>query len=163
MLIRLFAVLRGLIYASGFVFVWWWIVTSVRFLDARIGFQIPDWMKFPGIIIAILGALIALWCISAFAFFGKGTPAPFDAPREFVAAGPYKYVRNPMYIGAVAVIIGAGLIMRSPSALVVAVFFVALTHILVLLYEEPTLEQKFGDSYLEYKSVVNRWLPKSPK
>ncbi|MCI0615959.1 hypothetical protein L0244_23485, partial [bacterium] len=93
MLTGLFAAIRGFIYASGFVFFWWWIVAFVRPLDVRFSFSIPEWLRIPGIIIAIFGGLIALWCISAFAFVGKGTPAPFDAPREFVAVGPYKYVR----------------------------------------------------------------------
>lgn len=159
MLIRLFAALRGFIYASAFVFTWWWIVAFMRPLDVRLGLSIPEWLRIPGIMIAIFGALIALSCISVFAFFGKGTPAPFDAPREFVAVGPYKYVRNPMYLGAVLVIIGAAFILRSPSAIGVAVFFIALMHLFVLIYEEPTLEQKFGASYLDYKTRVHRWLP----
>ena len=159
MFTRVFAALRGMIYASGFVVVWWWVVAFMRPLDARFGFSIPDWLRVPGIIISILGALIALSCISVFAFFGKGTPAPFDAPREFVAVGPYKYVRNPMYLGALLLIIGVAFIMRSPSALAVAVFFALLAHIFVLIYEEPTLEHKFGRSYIEYKKSVRRWLP----
>ena len=160
MFTRLFAALRGLIYASGFVVTWWWVVAFVRPLDVRFGFSIPEWLRIPGIIIAILGTLIALWCICAFAFFGKGTPAPFDAPREFVAVGPYKYVRNPMYLGAIAVIIGAGLIMHSPSALAVAIFFVLLAHIFVLVYEEPTLRRMFGEEYRVYCQDVPRWIPR---
>jgi protein-S-isoprenylcysteine O-methyltransferase Ste14 len=96
MLTRLFAALRGFIYATAFVFTWWWVVAFMRPLDVRFGFSMPEWLRIPGIVIAILGALISLSCISVFAFFGKGTPAPFDAPREFVAVGPYKFVRNPM-------------------------------------------------------------------
>jgi protein-S-isoprenylcysteine O-methyltransferase Ste14 len=159
MLIKLFAALRGFIYASGFVFTWWWIVVLTRPLDMRFGFSLPEWLRIPGMIFVIFGALIALSCISAFAFIGKGTPAPFDAPREFVALGPYRYLRNPMYLGAVLVIIGAAFILRSPSALGVAVFFTILAHLFVLVYEEPTLEQKFGNSYLDYKTRVHRWLP----
>lgn len=159
MFTRLFAVIRSLIYASGFVLLWWWVIALVRPLDTRIHVSIPEWLRLPGIVIAVIGVSIGLWCIAAFALIGKGTPAPFDAPREFVAVGPYKYVRNPMYIGAVAIIIGAGLIMRSPSALAVSVFVLALTHIFVMIYEEPTLEKRFGSSYMRYKKAVNRWLP----
>jgi protein-S-isoprenylcysteine O-methyltransferase Ste14 len=159
MLTRLFAAIRGFIYASAFVFTWWWIVAFMRPLDVRFGFSLPVWLRIPGSIVVIFGAMIALLCISAFAFFGKGTPAPFDAPRVFVAIGPYKCVRNPMYLGAFMVIIGAGFIMQSPSALAVAAFFITLAHLFVLIYEEPTLEQKFGNSYLDYKNRVNRWLP----
>lgn len=162
MLTRLFAVLRGLAYASGFVLLWGWVVASVRPLDARIALSIPGWARVPGLVLAIVGAAVALWCIGAFALVGRGTPAPFDAPREFVAVGPYRYVRNPMYVGAAAVILGAGLMLRSPSAIAVALFFVVLAHVFVLLYEEPTLEERFGKSYSRYKASVNRWLPRSP-
>ena len=132
-------------------------------MDERIALSIPPLLRVPGIVIAVVGLALALWCVGAFAFFGKGTPAPFDAPREFVAAGPYRYFRNPMYVGAISVIIGAGLILRSPSAVVVALCFFLLAHIFVLIYEEPTLEKRFGESYLRYKSSVNRWLPTRPK
>src|SRR5262245_475442 len=99
---RLFAAIRGLVYASGFVLVWWWVVTIARPMDARISFSIPDWLRVPGVVLVVLGLALALWCVGAFAVFGRGTPAPFDAPREFVAAGPYRYVRNPMYVGAIS-------------------------------------------------------------
>ncbi len=68
-----------------------------------------------------------------------------------------------MYLGAVAVIVGVGLMLRSPSALAVSLLFIVLAHVFVLLYEEPTLEERFGESYLRYKKSVNRWLPRSPK
>ncbi|HTG34912.1 MAG TPA: methyltransferase [Thermoanaerobaculia bacterium] len=88
---------------------------SVRPFDARLPFTIPAW-AFPfGLALAIVGSLIALWCIVTFVARGRGTPAPFDSPREFVAAGPYRYVRNPMYVGAFGVIAGAGLALRSPA------------------------------------------------
>ncbi len=156
----LLAALRGLVYANVFILLWWWVVVLARPLDAQIPFSLPEWVPFPGLGIAIFGASVALWCIGAFALVGLGTPAPFDAPREFVAVGPYRYVRNPMYLGAAAVIVGAGLMLRSPAAVAVAVFFVALAHVFVLVYEEPTLERRFGESYRRYKASVNRWLPR---
>jgi protein-S-isoprenylcysteine O-methyltransferase Ste14 len=161
--IRLFAAFRGIVYASAFVLLWWWVVSLVRPYDVRVALSIPEWVRVPGVAIAIFGAAIDLWCIGAFALVGKGTPAPFDAPREFVAVGPYRYVRNPMYLGAAAVIIGIGLMLRSPSAIAVALFFVTLAHIFVLLYEEPALERRFGKTYLQYKASVNRWLPRIRK
>lgn len=163
MLTRLFASLRGLFYAGCFVALWWWVVTRARSWDSRFSFTIPDWLRIPGMILVIVGACIALACVAMFALVGKGTPAPFDAPREFVAVGPYQYVRNPMYLGALSVIIGAGLMIRSPAALGVALVFVFLAHLFVLVYEEPHLEDKFGQSYTQYKETVNRWLPKASK
>jgi protein-S-isoprenylcysteine O-methyltransferase Ste14 len=162
-MIRFLAMIRGLLYAVGFVALWWWVIRSVRPLDARIPFSIPEWFWMPGFVIVVFGAAILLWCVGTFALVGKGTPAPFDAPREFVAAGPYLYVRNPMYLGAVIVIIGAALVLQSVSALLVAVVFILLAHAFVLHYEEPTLEERFGKGYLQYKTLVNRWLPRLPQ
>ena len=65
-----------------------------------------------------------------------------------------------MYLGAVAVICGAGLYLRSAGALAVAVFFVLLAHLFVLFYEEPSLEARFGESYRQYQRTVPRWIPR---
>jgi protein-S-isoprenylcysteine O-methyltransferase Ste14 len=99
------------------------------------------------------------WCVVVFVTAGRGTPAPFDAPRRFVAVGPYRAVRNPMYLGAVSLLTGVGLWIRSPAIVVLAVAGLGLAHVFVLLYEEPTLEREFGREYREYRERVNRWLP----
>lgn len=160
MLERLFALARGLAYAAAFVALWWWIVDSARQLDPRLGLTLPAWAPLLGLALVVAGAALVASCVLAFALVGKGTPAPFDAPREFVAAGPYRFVRNPMYLGAAAVLAGAGLMLRSPAAAAVAILFLALTHAFVRLYEEPTLERRFGESYRRYKARVPRWLPR---
>ena len=153
-------ILRAAVYSSAFVLLWAWLAASVQPLDARLPFSVPAWARLPGWILALAGAFLALWCIATFVARGLGTPAPFDPPREFVAAGPYRYVRNPMYIGGFGVLLGAGLIVRSPSILGLAFLFLLLTHLLVLLYEEPALTRRFGGPYLQYKSSVRRWLPR---
>lgn len=150
--------LRAALYSVAFVLLWWWLAASVRPFDARLPFSIPVWARPLGLILVLAGALLVLWCIGTFVARGRGTPAPFDPPREFVAVGPYRYVRNPMYIGAFGVLVGAGLTVRSPSILGLAVLFLLLVHLLVLLYEEPSLARRFGDSYLRYKASVHRWI-----
>src|SRR5438132_14376441 len=80
-----------------------------------------------GMIIGAIGAAVALWCVFTFAFIGKGTPAPFDPPRRLVIAGPYRFVRNPMYIGAGLALAGAALFYQSLSILIYAALFVLAT------------------------------------
>ena len=99
-------------------------------------------------VVGLAGALMTAWCIGTFVGKGQGTPAPFDPPREFVASGPYRYVRNPMYIGALGVILGAGLAAASPSIVALAGAFGLCAHLFVVLYEEPALEKRFGESYI---------------
>ena len=159
---RMLLALRAILYSAGFILLWAWLAASARPLDARLPLTIPAWPRPLGPALALAGALVVLWCIGTFVARGRGTPAPFDPPREFVAAGPYRYVRNPMYIGAFCVLFGSGLALQSPAILGLAVLFLLLVHLLVLLYEEPALGSRFGDPYLQYKSSVRRWLPRSP-
>jgi protein-S-isoprenylcysteine O-methyltransferase Ste14 len=160
---RMLVVLRAVLYSSAFVLLWAWLAVSARPLDDRLHLAIPVWIRPLGWVLAFLGALLCIWCISTFVARGKGTPAPFDPPREFVAEGPYRYVRNPMYIGGFGALFGAGLAFLSPAILGVAVLFLLLVYLLVVLYEEPSLGNRFGAPYLQYKSSVHRWLPRLPR
>ena len=112
-----------------------------------------------GLTLVVLGGALAIWCILTFALVGKGTPAPFDPPRKLVAAGPYRWVRNPMYIGAGMTLWGAALYYRSPALVAFAAGFLAMAHLFVILFEEPTLERTFGARYADYRNAVPRWLP----
>src|SRR5262250_369352 len=115
-----------------------------------------------GMIVGGIGAVIALWCIFAFVFVGKGTPAPFDPPRRLVIRGPYRFVRNPMYVGAGTALVGAALYYQSLSLLAYVALFIVATHLFVVWYEEPTLSRLFGDDYAAYRARVRRWLPSWP-
>jgi protein-S-isoprenylcysteine O-methyltransferase Ste14 len=112
-----------------------------------------------GLIIAVCGGALALWCILTFAVIGQGTPAPFDPPRRLVIRGPYAFVRNPMYIGAGLTLVGAALFYGSLALLAYAAIFLMITHLFVLVYEEPTLRRTFGNDYESYCHNVGRWLP----
>jgi len=105
-----------------------------------------------------LGLGIYLWCLWDFATFGRGTPAPIDAPKHLVVRGLYRYSRNPMYLGVLTVI--AGWLVLSPSVRL-AVYLAAvwtMFELFVILYEEPRLLELFGTEYSEYKRRVGRWL-----
>jgi protein-S-isoprenylcysteine O-methyltransferase Ste14 len=112
-----------------------------------------------GMVIGAAGGAVALWCIITFASIGKGTPAPFDPPRRLVIQGPYRFVRNPMYIGAGLALTSAALFYESLPLLGYAVLFFLATHVFVVWYEEPTLRQTFGQEYEAYCGQVRRWWP----
>jgi protein-S-isoprenylcysteine O-methyltransferase Ste14 len=116
-----------------------------------------------GTIMVTIGTATALWCVFTFVFIGKGTPAPFDPPRKLVVRGPYRFVRNPMYIGAGITLAGAALFYQSLSIFIYTCLFFLATHLFVVLYEEPTLRRTFGDEYEAYFGRVSRWLPRPSK
>jgi protein-S-isoprenylcysteine O-methyltransferase Ste14 len=113
-----------------------------------------------GMLLSAAGALLALWCVFTFAFVGRGTPAPFDPPRRLVVRGPYRVLRNPMYLGAGLALGGAALFYKSSALAAYAGLFMILTHSFVLLYEEPTLRRTFGEEYETYCKHVPRWFPR---
>lgn len=159
---KAFTILRGLVYSALFVWLWAWLAVSVRRYDASLPVALPVWLRPIGWVLAALGALIAAACIGTFVTRGRGTPAPFDPPRAFVATGPYRWVRNPMYVGAAAVILGAGLVLSSPSIVLLSFAFLLVMHLFVVILEEPTLSTRFGDDYEEYRSSVHRWWIRKP-
>ncbi len=161
-MVRSLVLLRSVVYATGFVGLWAWLVISVRPFDSRIPVALPDWLRPIGFGLASMGAVLAGACIATFVMKGLGTPAPFDPPREFVASGPYRYVRNPMYVGAAMVLFGAGLAFCSQSVLILGFVFVLIMHFFVVLYEEPALASRFGATYQSYRHSVHRWLIRKP-
>ena len=112
-----------------------------------------------GMVFAAAGAAVVLWCIFTFVSIGRGTPAPFDPPRRLVIRGPYRFVRNPMYIGAGLALASAALFYESLPLLGYAGLFFLTTHLFVVWYEEPTLQQTFGQEYEAYCRQVRRWWP----
>jgi protein-S-isoprenylcysteine O-methyltransferase Ste14 len=86
---------RGAVYSALFVWFWAWLAVSVRPLDGRIPIALPGWLRPVGFALATLGGILAGVCVATFVTRGRGTPPPFDPPREFVASGPYRYVRIP--------------------------------------------------------------------
>lgn len=156
----IFTLFRALIYATAFI--GFWLIAVPARLLAGAGQSIPQSVGVPqalGIGVTATGALLVAWCIGMFVFVGRGTQAPFDPPRRLVVSGPYKIVRNPMYVGAVLAMSGAALYYSSWALFVYAVIVMAVTHLFVVIYEEPTLRSMFGDDYSMYCQHVGRWAP----
>lgn len=154
----MFTLARAVTYATlfiGFVLV----ALPARVLTAS-GIQPPlsigGW-QVAGLVAGVAGAAIALMCIFTFVFVGHGTPAPFDPPRRLVVAGPYRFVRNPMYLGAAIAMSGAALYFQSLALLGYVGVFLLVVHVFVVTYEEPTLRRTFGEDYDGYCRMVGRW------
>lgn len=114
-----------------------------------------------GILPIALGAACYLWCAWNFASAGRGTPAPIDPPKVLVARGPYRVVRNPMYVGVVLILLGESVLFASMTLLWYALLLWLCFHLFVVLYEEPTLRRKFGTAYERYCKTVSRWVPRA--
>ena len=112
---------------------------------------LPLWM---------IGGILVLWSFWNFLVQGRGTPAPVDPPKELVAVGFYRYVRNPMYVGVVAMIIGHFLWFGFWNLLIYAIVIFIFFHTFVTFYEEPTLKRNFGAAYEDYLKRVPRWIPR---
>jgi protein-S-isoprenylcysteine O-methyltransferase Ste14 len=108
----------------------------------------------------LVGGALYAWCVWDFARFGRGTPAPIDAPTRLVVRGPYRLVRNPMYVAVLTVILGWAVLFRSTALAAYALVVAALFHLFVLLYEEPRLRREFGREYDDYCARAGRWLPR---
>jgi protein-S-isoprenylcysteine O-methyltransferase Ste14 len=128
-----------------------WILTS--------GDGAPVTTRWYAVGVIAVGAILYLACVWIFAVVGRGTPGPWDAPRHFVAVGPYRWVRNPIYLAALLVVLGEAWLFVSRSLLLytgaMAIFF----HLFVVGYEEPQLRRAFGQTYVDYTRRVRRWLP----
>src|ERR1051326_1959561 len=120
----------------GGAWVPWWILTR----DGH--HPVPAAWEATAVIAA--GAALYAWCAWNFAAVGGGTPGPWDAPRRVVAAGPYRWVRNPIYIAALLVVLGQAWRFMSPPLLAYAAAKARCSHLFVSCYEEPTLRRRFG-------------------
>ena len=121
---------------------------------------VPTGIALIGLIPLALGVALSAWCVVVFATRGRGTLAPWDPPRRFVATGPYRVVRNPMYLGVGSVVLAEAILFSSWSIGFYLVAVALLWHLFVVAYEEPTLERQFGEEYRAYRARVSRWLPR---
>lgn len=108
-----------------------------------------------------LGLSTFLWCVWTFAVDGKGTLAPIDPPQEFVASGPYRYVRNPMYVALLVLGIGEVIFFQSWLLVLYVPAVAVMFHLFIVYIEEPALLRRFQNSYAEYLRVVPRWIPRA--
>lgn len=139
-----------------------WCVLHLRPLDSYLGFVLPNFARIPGLLMILSGGSLVLWCGGILASVGiLESRGDRLFPRKFVATGPFRYIRNPMSLGATAFFAGFGLWLRSFSILLFSAILFLIFHIVVVRIEEPGLEKRFGSSYADYTRTVGRWIPKS--
>jgi len=115
------------------------------------------------LVLAAIGLAMVVWVSVAFVRHGKGTPVPFEPPSEFVAAGLYRFVRNPMYFGALLAVFAEAIFFHSAWVLLYAALLWLALHTFTILVEEPQLETRFGEIYNDYRARTPRWIPRRPK
>jgi protein-S-isoprenylcysteine O-methyltransferase Ste14 len=118
--------------------------------------------RYAGLVPLLAGLVMILRCFADFVRGGRGTPAPYDPPRELVVAGLYRHVRNPQYVGVVLVVVGEALLTGRVVLFGYAALLAIGYHLFVRYYEEPTLGRLFGEPYARYREAVPRWLPRRP-
>jgi protein-S-isoprenylcysteine O-methyltransferase Ste14 len=159
-----FVLTRAIVYAA--VFIGFFLVYLPARILERAGIPVPVDMGIQQVIgglLVALGALLAVSCIITFAIIGKGTPAPFDAPRRLVTRGVYAWIRNPMYVGAWLVLSGTAFCFHSRELAWFAAAFILCTIALVHLHEESVLRRQFGSEYEAYCAKVGRWWPRGSR
>lgn len=125
---------------------------------------LPNWSLAQVLALALgtTGLWLYIWCAKEFVRAGRGTPAPYDPPKQLVVSGFYRYARNPMYLGILLILFGEALFFTAPSLLFYALIVFLGFHLRVLWYEEPHLRRLFGTAFEQYCRQAPRWLPKFP-
>jgi protein-S-isoprenylcysteine O-methyltransferase Ste14 len=153
------AAFASLLVGVAFFSLWFWLLP--QWLGFDIEAKVSPW-RWLAVIPSVCGFAIALRCVWDFGWTGHGTPAPVVPPKNLVIVGFYRYVRNPMYVGFAVGWIGLWIVFgHAHLPTIGAVLLVALgIHLFVLLYEEPTLREKFDGDYEDYCHNVRRWFPR---
>ena len=154
-------ILRQIIYAALFGGVLC-VALPLLIIRQSAEYAVSDTVKDFGYVLLFLGIAICAWCVFIFPTAGKGTTLPFDPAKKLVVKGLYCFCRNPMYLGAMAILFGEALLFPSIYLLAYAMLLSIAAHLLVVYYEEPALSRRFGQAYEKYKADTPRWIPRWP-
>lgn len=139
-----------------------WLSHTFEGYDTRwVGMTTLAWTGYiAGVLFVWLGFTLFVWCVNIFVIIGQGTLAPWDPTRKLVVSGSYRHVRNPMISGVAMMLIGQSLFWGSWVVSLWAGIFMLINHVYFKFSEEPGLEKRFGESYINYKANVPRWIPR---
>jgi len=134
-----------------------WSITGWQLRPPFLGLELTRGI---GAIMILAGVPGLVDAFARFALQGLGTPAPIAPPRNLVVTGLYRYVRNPIYVAVVAIILGQAVLMGDWRLIVYGALLWLFFHVFVVAYEEPTLERTFGREYEAFRAAVPRWIPR---
>ena len=134
-----------------------WAISGYQLEPPLLGFEPLRWI---GAVLLALGGVLLIETFSRFALQGLGTPAPIAPTKTLVVTGSYRFVRNPMYVAVVSLILGQALWFGSVGTLGWGAVVWLTVHAFVLAYEEPTLASTYGEQYDRYRANVRRWIPR---
>lgn len=134
-----------------------WSITGWQLRPPFFGLELTRGL---GAILILAGVPGVVDSFARFALQGLGTPAPIAPTRHLVVSGLYRYVRNPIYVAVIAIILGQAVLMSDSRLVIYGALLWLFFHIWVVAYEEPTLEQTFGREYEAFRAAVPRWIPR---
>jgi protein-S-isoprenylcysteine O-methyltransferase Ste14 len=131
--------------------------------DWRMAGDLPAWLRAVGGAVTFVAAVLLIHSFGRFVIEGSGTPAPPAPTERLVVGGLYRYVRNPMYLAVLAAILGQALLLGQAVLVAYAVVVLAAVVSFVRGYEEPTLRERYGSAYDDYRASVPGWIPRVPR
>jgi protein-S-isoprenylcysteine O-methyltransferase Ste14 len=131
-----------------------WLISKFQFQPEALPLRVA------GAVLIAAGLAFLLDSFARFALTGLGTPAPVAPPQHLVVTGWYRFVRNPMYVAVVAIIVGEALLLGNLALFAYAIIVWFGFHAFVAGFEEPALRRAFGDEYGSYCARVPRWIPR---
>ena len=134
-----------------------WSMTRWAFRPAFLGLEVTRAIGVLLILVSLPGLVDSF---ARFALQGLGTPAPVAPTKNLVVTGLYRYVRNPIYVAVVAIILGQAMLFGDSRLILFGALLWLAFHLFVVAYEEPTLQRTFGAEYQAYRANVPRWVPR---
>lgn len=134
----------------------WWLT------GWRMASPLPFWtaLRLVGVVLLVVGVVVLVSAFVQFVVEGIGTPAPVAPTQRLVVSGLYRYVRNPIYLALLSVIVGQALVLGQPRLFAYAAAVALACVVFVAAYEEPTLRQRYGADYDAYRRAVPAWWPR---
>jgi protein-S-isoprenylcysteine O-methyltransferase Ste14 len=149
----------GIIIFGTFIFLF---VFAALYIDNILNLpklNLNEWNIVISTSLIIFGLFYVIWSVIHFLKV-KGTPVPVNPPPKLVSTGPYAYTRNPMLTGIFSLMFGIGFWISSFSLIVIFTpLFILANSLELKLIEEPELEKRLGEKYVEYKKRTPMFIP----